>query len=145
MATTGEINGSILKLFTDAAGTYTTLGNILSCSIKGAVDMIDVTSKSSGGNKAFIAGEFGWTASVEMVMEEDGSVGGSERSYSDVLTILTSKASQTIAWGSGVSGDLKITGSGYFMDFEFSAPNNDKATCTFSIQGTAAMTVGTFA
>jgi hypothetical protein len=44
---------------------------------------------------------------------------------------------------SNVSGDLKLSGSAFFNELNLTAPQNDVATFTASIQGTGALTVGT--
>jgi predicted secreted protein len=44
---------------------------------------------------------------------------------------------------SNVSGDLKLSGSAFFNELNLTAPHNDVATFTASIQGTGALTVGT--
>ena len=49
----------------------------------------------------------------------------------------------TIVMTSNVSGDLKLSGSAFFNELNLTAPQNDVATFTASIQGTGALTVGT--
>jgi len=105
--------------------------------------MIDVTSKDSAGWKEFITGEKGYTLSIEGIFEEDGSVGAGALSWKDVITDLTAGTSVTIVMTSNVSGDLKLSGAAFFSNLNLSAPNNDKATFTATIQGTGALTVGT--
>jgi len=120
-------------------------GNITSCSIKLDVDALETTSKSSGGNKSYIGGDSGWSADFEIILEEDGSIGAGERSYADAIDILQSKTLQNIVWGSAVVGDLKMTGAGLFQNVTINAPRNAAATASFSIQGSGALTKGTFA
>jgi hypothetical protein len=46
---------------------------------------------------------------------------------------------------SNVTGDEKYTGTAFFSSLSLSAPNNDKATWTGTLQGSGALTLGTVA
>lgn len=80
--------------------------------------------------------------SVEGMFEEDGSV-GSAISWKEILTDLIAGTSVTIVMTSNVSGDIKLSGAAFFSDLNLTAPRNDVATFTASIQGTGALTVST--
>jgi predicted secreted protein len=107
--------------------------------------MIDVTNKDSAGAKEFIAGEYGYTLNVEGIFEEDASVSASGLSYKDLLTDLLAGTSVTVVMTTDSTGDQKLTGSAFFSSLSLSAPNNDKATFTGTLQGTGALTIGTVA
>jgi TP901-1 family phage major tail protein len=143
MPTTGPVNGTLIAIYKDISGTLTKIANATSNSFDITADMIDVTSKDSAGWKEFITGEKGYTLSIEGIFEEDGSVGAGGLSWKDVITDLTAGTSVTIVMTSNVSGDLKLIGAAFFSNLNLSAPNNDKATFTATIQGTGALTVGT--
>lgn len=142
MASTGITNGTLIAIYKDVAGTLTKIANATSNDFTITKDMIETTNKDSAGAKEFIAGEYGYTMSVEGMFEEDASV-GSSISWKEILTDLLAGTSVTIVMTSNVSGDLKLSGSAFFNELNLTAPNNDVATFTASIQGTGALTVGT--
>jgi len=141
MATSGLVNGTLIAIYKDVAGTLTKIANATSNDFDITKDMIDVTNKDSGGYKEFLAGEAGWTLSCEGIFEEDGGVTGI--SWSDIITDLMAGTSVTVAMTSQVSGDIKLSGSAFFSNLTMSAPNNDATTFSASLQGTGALTVGT--
>jgi predicted secreted protein len=48
----------------------------------------------------------------------------------------------TVVMTSNVSGDLKLSGSALLTNFAWSAPVNDVATFSCSLQGSGTLTVG---
>jgi len=136
MATTGLVNGTLISIYKDVAGTLTKIANATSHSIDISKDMIDVTNKDSAGAKEFIAGEYGYT---------DASVSTQGQSFKDLLTDLLAGTSVTVVMTTNSTGDQKMTGSAFFSSLSLSAPNNDKATFTGTLQGTGALTIGTVA
>jgi predicted secreted protein len=145
MATTGPVNGTLISIYKDVSGTLKKIANATSNSLDISKDMIDVTSKDSAGAKEFIAGEYGYTLNVEAIFEDDASVGASQISYKDLVTDLLAGTLLTIVMTSNVTGDEKYTGSAFFSSLSLSAPNNDKATWTGTLQGSGALTLGTVA
>ena len=142
MASTGITNGTLIAIYKDVAGTLTKIANATSNDFSITKDMIETTNKDSGGAKEYIAGEYGYTMSVEGMFEEDASVGAGI-SWKEIITDLLAGTSVTIVMTSNVSGDLKLSGSAFFNELNLTAPQNDVATFTASIQGTGALTVGT--
>jgi len=142
MASTGITNGTLIAIYKDVAGTLTKIANATSNDFSITKDMIETTNKDSAGSKEYIAGEYGYTMSVEGMFEEDASV-GSGISWKEIITDLLAGTSVTIVMTSNVSGDLKLSGSAFFNELNLTAPQNDVTTFTASIQGTGALTVGT--
>jgi predicted secreted protein len=142
MASTGITNGTLIAIYKDVAGTLTKIANATSNDFSITKDMIETTNKDSAGAKEYIAGEYGYTMSVEGMFEEDASVGASI-SWKEILTDLLAGTSVTIVMTSNVTGDIKLSGAAFFSDLNLTAPRNDVATFTASIQGTGALTVGT--
>jgi TP901-1 family phage major tail protein len=145
MATTGPVNGTLISIYKDVAGALKKIANATSNSIDISKDMIDVTSKDSAGAKEFIAGEYGYTLNVEAIFEDDASVGASQQSFKDLATDLLAGTLLTIVMSSNVTGDEKYSGTAFFTSLSLSAPNNDKATWTGTLQGSGALTIGTVA
>ena len=142
MASTGITNGTLIAIYKDVSGTLTKIANATSNDFTITKDMIETTNKDSAGAKEFIAGEYGYTMSVEGMFEEDASV-GSLISWKEIMTDLMAGSVVTIVMTSNVSGDLKLSGSALFSDLKLTAPHNAVSTFTASIQGTGALTVGT--
>ena len=144
MATTGITNGTLIAIFKDISGTLTKIANATSNDFTITKDMIETTNKDSAGAKEYIAGQYGYTMSVEGMFEEDGSV-GALISWKEIITDLLAGTSVTIVMTSNVTGDLKLSGSAFFNDLKLTAPQNAVSTFTASIQGTGALTVSTIA
>jgi predicted secreted protein len=144
MASTGITNGTLIAIYKDVAGTLTKIANATSNDFSITKDMIETTNKDSGGAKEYIAGEYGYTMSVEGMFEEDASVGASI-SWKEMITDLLAGTAVTIVMTSNVTGDLKLSGSAFFNDLKLTAPQNAVSTFTASIQGTGALTVSVIA
>jgi predicted secreted protein len=144
MATTGITNGTLIAIYKDISGTLTKIANATSNDFTITKDMIETTNKDSAGAKEYIAGEYGYTMSVEGMFEEDGSV-GALISWKEIITDLLAGTSVTIVMTSNVTGDLKLSGSAFFNDLKLTAPQNAVSTFTASIQGSGALTVSTIA
>lgn len=144
MATTGITNGTLIAIYKDISGTLTKIANATSNDFTITKDMIETTNKDSAGAKEYIAGEYGYTMSVEGMFEEDGSV-GALISWKEIMTDLLAGTSVTIVMTSNVTGDLKLSGSAFFNDLKLTAPQNAVSTFTASIQGSGALTVSTIA
>lgn len=140
MATTGITNGTLIAIYKDISGTLTKIANATSNDFTITKDMIETTNKDSAGAKEYIAGEYGFTMSVEGMFEEDASVGASI-SWKEIMTDLLAGTVVTIVMTSNVTGDLKLSASAMFNDLKLTAPQNAVSTFTASIQGTGALTV----
>lgn len=143
MATTGPVNGTLIAIYKSSGGTLTKIANATSNSFDITSDMIDVTNKDSAGWKEFITGEKGYTMSIDGIFEENVSIGSGRESWQDLLLNLTNGTLVTIVMTSNVTDDIKLTGSAYFSNLNLTAPNNDKATFTATLQGTGELTVAT--
>jgi TP901-1 family phage major tail protein len=141
MATTGLVNGTLVALYKDVSGTLTKVANLTSTDFELSKDTIDATNKDGGSYKEFLVGLSGWTMSAEGIFEEDGSATGI--SSKDLLDDIIAGAPITVVMTSNVTGDLKLTGSAVITSFAWSAPVNDIATFSVSLQGSGALTVGT--
>lgn len=139
--TAGPIDGTLVKLYN---GTVP-VANLIATNIKVGKKMIDVSSKDSAGWDEFIGGRANWTMDCESVLEYDTSVGTAGESIKEILDDLIAGTSWTAVIGSGTSGDMKLSGAAFIMDVSISHPDNDKSTFSVSLQGTGALTVGTFA
>jgi TP901-1 family phage major tail protein len=141
MPTPGLINGTLVALWKDIAGTPTKIANLTSTDFELSKDTIDATNKDGGTYKEFLVGLSGWTMNAEGIFEEEAGVTGV--SAKDLLDDIIAGAPITVVMTSNASGDLKLSGSAVITSFAWSAPVNDIATFSVSLQGSGALTVGT--
>jgi TP901-1 family phage major tail protein len=141
MATTGLVNGTLIAIYKDVAGTLTKVANATSSDFELTRDTIDATNKDGGVYKEFLVGLAGWTMNAEGIFEEDGSATGI--SPKDLLTDIIAGAPITVVMTSNATGDLKVSGSAIITSFSWNAPVNDVSTFSVALQGTGTLTVGT--
>jgi TP901-1 family phage major tail protein len=141
MATTGLVNGTLIAIYKDVAGTLTKVANATSSDFELTRDTIDATNKDGGVYKEFLVGLAGWTMNAEGIFEEDGGVTGI--SAKELLDDIIAGTAITVVMTSKVSGDLKVSGSAIITSFSWNAPVNDVATFSVALQGTGTLTVGT--
>jgi TP901-1 family phage major tail protein len=141
MATTGLVNGTLIAIYKDVAGTLTKVANATSSDFELTRDTIDATNKDGGVYKEFLIGLAGWTMNAEGLFEEDGSATGI--SPKDLLTDIIAGAPITVVMTSNATGDLKVSGSAIITSFAWNAPVNDVSTFSVALQGTGTLTVGT--
>lgn len=141
MATTGTVNSKLLKIYyevpptTEVAVTCQTNAEF---SINNEV--FDVTCKDSGQWREVIPGQSTATLSGELFVAYD-SANGHDEILDDII------AQTKIGWvfGTGVQGDTRLSGLGYFNSASVSAPGqNEGVTMSFEIIVTGAVTKGTF-
>jgi predicted secreted protein len=144
MASTGITNGTLISIYKVIATVNTKIANATSNDFTITKDMIETTNKDSAGAKEYIAGEYGYTMSVEGMFEEDASV-GALISWKEIIADLMAGTEITIVMTSAITGDLKLSGAALFSDLKLTAPQNAVSTFTASIQGTGALTVSTMA
>lgn len=144
MATPGLVNGTLVALFKDT-GTppLVKVANLTSTDFELSKDTIDATNKDGGDYKEFLVGLSSWTMSAEGIFEEDASVGATHISAKDLLDDMVAGTALTVVMTSNVSTDLKLSGLAVITSFSWSAPVNDIATFSISLQGSGALTVGT--
>jgi TP901-1 family phage major tail protein len=141
MATTGLVNGTLIAIYKDVAGTLTKVANATSSDFELTRDTIDATNKDGGVYKEFLVGLAGWTMNAEGIFEEDGGVTGI--SAKELLDDIIAGTAITVVMTSKVSGDLKVSGSAIITSFSWNAPVNDVSTFSVALQGTGTLTVGT--
>jgi predicted secreted protein len=138
--TAAPINGTLVKLW---KGTVP-VANLVANSVSIGKTIIDVSSKSSATWAESIQGRLNWSMSAESITEFDTSVGTTETSMQDLLTDHIASTTWSIVFGTGVSGDPKLSGTALIGNFEWSNPDDDKSTFSVDFTGTGALTLGTF-
>ena len=144
MPTSGTINGTNLALYVDVSGTLKKIANLTSNDAGFQTDMIETTSKSSGGNKEYMYGHHGGTYGCEGRFMDD-STPGTEYGFEDLYDAQRARNTLTVVFTTNASGDLKFEASCLISNLQASAPDNDAAGFTCDLQITGAVTKGTVA
>ena len=133
MATTGVYDASLVVI--QVGGTP--VSHEVSNSISTTRDMIEITTKSSGGNKSYLYGEFDAEIECEAMHAFDSTYG-----YDDLLDAQLNKTSLTVKIspyrsGAEVTGDYRLTGSALVSNLSWNSPHNDAGTfsCTLKVTG----------
>lgn len=99
---------------------------------------IDATSHDSSGTREVIGGVSQWSGSADALHVMSSGGPGSHNAAFDVLTSKTKVDFEFIPTGS--SSDGYYNGSGFFTNFELSAPNEDALATSLSFVGTGTLT-----
>lgn len=105
--------------------------------------MIDVTTKTSAGNKEVITGLREQTLSCEMLHTKKPS-GGTSIYVSDLVDMYS--MGTLVAWtysASATPGDIKFSGNAYVSDIAIKAAANDKVSVSITLAPTGAVIIGT--
>ena len=141
MATTGIPNSTLVKLRTGA--TPTALARLTDSSLTINHETRDISSKDSGGWAEFAEGMRNWTMSGTGLWE---FAAASAANITTPIGNITTRASFAVEFGSGVTGDPKFSGTGWVTSIELGSPGQEEnVTYSITIQGTSALTVGTYA
>ena len=142
--TSGPINGTLIMLYKNVSGTNKPIANLISNDFNVQKTLINVSSKDSAGADENITGRYSWSCSAESITEMNTSVGTSAISLQTIISDAIAGTSWSVVIGSGVTGDLKLSGTAYLANVKLTNPDNDKSTFTCDLTGTGALTVGTF-
>ena len=104
----------------------------------------DITTKDSGGWRELLEGLRSYEISFAGLIKFDATL-GVFTTTTGVEAVLRGRTQQTWIMGTGVSGDPKLSGDGYFTSLEIGSPDQE-SNLTFScnLQGTGQYYVGTF-
>ena len=144
MPTTNVINTTLFTFRNSTGATGTVFNRQNDLSITYSMEPRDITTKDSGGHRELLEGLRSYELSVSglIALDDTLSVFTTTTGVYDVLQARTS-----FSWiaGTGVSGDVKLSGSGYFTSLEIGSPDQE-SNCTFSasLQGSGTPYKGTF-
>lgn len=141
MATTGIPNSTLVRI--RVGSTPVAVARLTDSSLRVGHSVRDITTKDSAGWKEIAEGLRDWSMSGSALWEYAAS---STANVEDLfLANVTTRTAITVEFGSGVSGDPKISGSAYCTSFEASSPTQeDNLSVTFELEGNGALTVGTY-
>lgn len=126
-------NGDVLILLIGS----TQLGALLSNSFNASADMLDATSKDSGGAKEYISGEYGWGMSFEALYDPAATEG-----FSEALGYVKAGTSLDVYWGGETAGDAYFNGNALMSSVDLSGPKNEVASYSGELQGTGVIAEG---
>ena len=112
-------------------------GTLLSCqtddtSLSLTKDMIETTCKgAAGGAKTYIPGEYGATIDVNAAYDIAATNG-----FSEMFANIVNGTEVAWTWGSTASTEKFYEGHAFVSDLSISAPQNDKASYSFTLQVT---------
>lgn len=136
MATNG--NKARLKLNTKLANDET------SSDFGSKTNMIDITSKTTGGNKAVMPGLQERTLTMEAIFEKKPSGTPTDLYPVDLATWQNNGTLVAFEYAlSDVTGDIKYSGNLYIESVSFKSAANDKVTYSVTFAITGAVTLGT--
>ena len=134
MATTGIVNGTLIRVKIGGSA----VANLISNDESLKRNLIEITTKDSSGNAAFMYGKFEGDYSAELLHEE-----GATNGYSTLFSALTNKTTLSLDITSSVSGDKHYTCSALITDLKRTAPLEDATKVTVSLKITGAVTEAT--
>lgn len=144
MASTGVLNGTKLRLYTDTAGgsTYAVMGTSLDATLNLAHSPRETTNQDSGGFATFLEGKRSVTIDFNNLHAEDSTVNFED--YFDSWSSSSIRAAVGWKISTAVSGDKQWTGTGYITSLVLNS-GGPEANSTFSgsIQGTGTPTKST--
>lgn len=143
MPTTGVLNGRLMRL--TIAGEK--LIHETECSIDISVEVRDTASKDIP--EGWADGETGqksWSSSISGLFSYDDAISAEARADAEAFFDAVSAGSKVaVEFLTGVSGDIKFTGSAIVTALNFSFPNNENATYSVTLQGAGPMLKATIA
>ncbi len=138
MPTTGTVLAKNMALYTGSP-TATVITCQTNASISQSTNMFETTCKDSGAWGAQQPGVKSWTASGEGNLAFDATNG-----YEDLWDAWNTQAAVAVVFQTGVTGDIKFSGSGYISSLELTSNGSDEAvTFSFEITGNGALSKAT--
>lgn len=134
MATAGEVNGTLVKIFVDGTAVSTLTSNSFSFSESPR----ETTSKDSGGYKTIAEGLRSISGSGEGYFAEDASFG-----FEDLFDLFAARSEITIMESSAVTGDITYSFGARITSLERTSPLEETVTFSVSYEGTGAPTKAT--
>ena len=125
-----KFNGTTLLVYVDNVA----IGLCTSHSLNVNADMIDATTKSSGGWKDVLPGLKDWS------IDFDGLIDWSEtENFSQAFADLSGGTKVTLKFSTEVNGAKRYTGDAYISSLSASAPMEDVVTFSGTFTGTSTL------
>lgn len=135
MPTTGTVLAKNMKIYVGA----TAITCQLNASISQSTNMFQTTCKDSAANSSFLPGAKEWTISGSANFSFDATYG-----YEELWDLWDAQTTVTPIFQTGVTGDLKWSGSSYISELNATSDGVDAAVeYDVSFQGTGTLTKAT--
>lgn len=135
MATSGKINGTLVKLYIGGSAFNLLISNELSITQA----LRAATNKDSAGWEEVLEGLRGATMAAEGYFAEDATIG-----FTNLTAIIvTTRVPATFRMSSEVSGDKFYEGSCFVSDLSLAHPLEETSTFSVNLKLTGALTEGT--
>lgn len=145
MATTNVVNSTLFTFRSSAGGAGgTAYGRQTDVTFTESMEARDISSKDSGGYRELLEGRRSAEISFSGFLAFNDSL-TVYTSSTGISAVLRARTQQTWILGTGVSGDPKTSGDGYFTTLDIGSPDSE-GNCTYSstLQVTGQWYVGTF-
>lgn len=141
MATAGTVNTKLIKIqYEVAPNTPAAITCLTNAEFSFNNEVFDTTCKDDGQWRTMIPGQSTASLSGELFYAEDAANGATS-----IITDALAQSKLEWVFGSGVSGDTRLSGQGYFTSMSISAPGqNEGTTMSFEITVTGAVSSTTF-
>lgn len=104
----------------------------------------DITTKDQGPWKTLLEGMLSYEISLSGLVAFDATL-SPFTSSTGIEAVLRGRTSQTWILGTGVSGDVKLSGAGYYTSLEIGSPDKEQnMTFSATLQGSGQYYVGSF-
>jgi predicted secreted protein len=108
------------------------------------LSMIDITSKTSAGNKEVMPGLKERTAAAEIIFETKPAGSPADWYFKDAVDAWNAGTLLAFTYSlSATVGDVKFSGNLYVSDIAIKSANDDKVTASLTFAITGSVTVGT--
>lgn len=124
-------NGTKMLLYSGSTAIAASKSHSLSFSS----EMMDVTTKDSGGFKEILPALKSWTIDCEGLVAFDNA-----NNYELLFDALKNRTKLSVKLDNSVVGDERLKGDCYISSLEMNAPMEDVVSFTASFEGTAALT-----
>jgi len=134
MASTGHINATLFGLYDGG----TKIAYATDVQFEATSDMIETTTKDSGGDAEFIPGKRSFSGSIGILFREDAAHG-----YLDLFTKQQAGTAITAKWSTAVTGDKYEQGTVYITSISRGGGFESTFDASISFQGSGQITHGT--
>jgi len=135
MPTAGTVLAKNMKLYSGATAVTCQVNASMSCS----TNMFQVTCKDSAANSDFLPGAKEWSMAGSLMFAFDATFG-----FEDLWDSWNAQTTLTPIFQTGVTGDLKWSGTAYVEELNLTSDGTDAAVeADFTFRGTGALAKAT--
>jgi TP901-1 family phage major tail protein len=138
--TAGNPDSGLIKL--RIGSTPVAIAKLTECSLTINGETRDITTKDSSGWRELTSGLSTWSVKVSGLIDYNSGATANSMLLADAIVAKTTLVAE---FGTGVTGDEKMSGSVIVTSFEKSAPSTaQNTTFSCSLEGTGALTIAAY-